>query len=227
MVRRPVRQGVQSLGEQGIQLRIRRGRRSRRDPHEVVPCGHSTGPAIPLDEDGPESTTDPVANHRRADRPGDRIGDPRTGIRPGSGRTMDQTERTPSDRPPLPTQASEVVTESESANQADRRARPFCRRAAMMARPARVCIRLRKPCLRARFLVFGWYVRFIEALLSATLASLGEGAPGVPSISWVHADPFAPDRSRRCSSATVVCDGGADVAVDPGLLPSAPWFERR
>jgi len=36
-----------------------------------------------------------------------------------------------------------------------------------------------------------------------------------------------PDRSRRCSSATVVCDGGADVAVDPGLLPSPPWVRRR
>ena len=97
----------------------------------------------------------------------------------------------------------------------------------MIARPARVCIRLRKPCLRARFLVFGWYVRFIEALLSATLASSGGGAPGVPSISWVRADPFAPDRSRRCSSATVFCDGGVDVAVDPGFLPSPPWFGRR
>jgi hypothetical protein len=45
--------------------------------------------------------------------------------------------------------------------QADSRARPRRRRALMIACPARVDMRCLNPCLRARFLLFGWKVRFI------------------------------------------------------------------
>jgi hypothetical protein len=124
------------------------------------------------------------------------------------------------DRPALPTQPSEVVAESESADQADRRARPFCRRAEMIARPARVCIRLRKPCLRARFLVFGWYVRFIEGLLSATLASSGRGAPGVPSIWWVPAYRSASHGDHRPPSSATARPTSPSARRSPPSSPS-------
>lgn len=51
-----------------------------------------------------------------------------------------------------------------AAGQADRRNLPRLRRALMIVWPARVDMRWRKPCRLARFLVFGWYVRFMTPL---------------------------------------------------------------
>ena len=70
----------------------------------------------------------------------------------------------------------EVVPSTQSANQADSRARPFWRRAEMMARPARVCIRFRKPCFLARRRVLGWYVRFMSGLLLASVDVVRKGS---------------------------------------------------
>jgi hypothetical protein len=61
----------------------------------------------------------------------------------------------------ITTKGQEVVSVSESTDQADSRDRPLWRREFTMARPALVRMRLRKPCLRARLRTFGWYVRFI------------------------------------------------------------------
>ena len=95
----------------------------------------------------------------------------------------------------------EVVPSTQSANQADSRARPFWRRAEMMARPARVCIRFRKPCFLARRRVLGWYVRFISGLLLASVGVVRKGSAQMPSRTmgsaqlpirldrWVGTDP--------------------------------------
>ncbi len=87
---------------------------------------------------------------------------------PDQARRLERLSATKSSRPPtrfalgnrdaVPAGAEVVGRDSPYA---ERRARPRRRRALIIAWPARVDMRCRNPCFRARFLTFGWNVRFI------------------------------------------------------------------
>jgi hypothetical protein len=65
-------------------------------------------------------------------------------------------------------------------------ARPFARRRLITRRPAFVAIRARNPCVRARFILLGWYVRFIcllpETLVRRGRPSIRKGGKGTQMV---------------------------------------------
>ena len=140
----------------GPEFVVRRVRRCRTHDHQVP-----TRWAPPFDEQlgegRPESATDTVAPHRRADTARGREGE--TDAVGGRNRwTAGANHGEPSAAGPVTGSAERAKrrTRRDPMDQAERRCRPLRRRFLRIARPARVDIRCRNPCLRARRRLFGW-----------------------------------------------------------------------
>lgn len=127
-----------------------------RHPDQIVADGHPLRAPVKIDHDRPEATANPVPNNSWSNQPGDGVGHPRTRtIHLVTGGSKADPQGTTTHRTTVTAKEVKIVPSTQSANQADNRARPFWRRAEMMARPARVCIRFRKPCFLARRRVLG------------------------------------------------------------------------
>jgi hypothetical protein len=176
-------------------------------PDQVVADRYPLGASGEVDHDRPEATADPVPDDCRPHDPGNGVGHPGSrSIHLDAGGSKADPQRTTAHRASVAPEELEVVPSTQSADQADRRARPFRRRAEMMARPARVCIRFRKPCFLARRRVLGWYVRFMSGLLVASVGVVRKGSARMPSRTAGSARlPTGPDRWPGTDPGPVAC----------------------
>lgn len=128
------------------------------DRRPVGPDDPSTRRHVARLQQGAQTSPQTIALHGRADRAGDGEGHARLaqrGVVP-----VRAPQWIVADTDAVTSEIGELVTSAESADQADRRARPLARRERSTARPPRVLMRARKPCLRARRRLLGWNVRF-------------------------------------------------------------------
>jgi len=171
-------------------------------PDQVIAHRYPLGAPIKIDHDRSEATANPIPDDSWSNQPRNGVSHPRIQtIYLISGGSKANPQGTTAHRTTVAAEEVEVVPSTQSANQADSRARPFWRRAEMMARPARVRIRFRKPCFLARRRVLGWYVRFMSGLLLASLGVVRKGSAQMPSRTmgstrmpirlnrWVGTDP--------------------------------------
>jgi hypothetical protein len=89
--------------------------------YEVV-AGRETTECVDSGHDRTQAPTNPVADDRIADRPSDAIRDPGSGA--GSSEVAD-ADRAAAYRASMPPKGIKIIPVGESANQAERRVRPF------------------------------------------------------------------------------------------------------